>query len=139
MNDFAGPVVVSISSRFENIEVVQLVCENVCAKCGFDGEKTYQVGLALREGVANAMKHGNRFDLSRLVEVRFEQGQGILRIEIEDQGEGFDPSKVPDPLAPENLMKTSGRGILYMKTMMDRYEYRIEPGRGTILVIEKRI
>jgi serine/threonine-protein kinase RsbW len=139
MTEFAGPVVLSVSSRFENIEVVNLVCEQICSQCRFDGEQTYQIALALREGVANAIKHGNRQAPGKLVEIRFENAAGSLRIEIEDQGAGFDPARVPDPLASENLLKTSGRGILYINNLMDRHEYRFEPGRGTVLLMEKRI
>ena len=136
---FTGPVVLSVSSRFENIEVVNLVCEQICSQCSFDGEQTYQIALALREGVANAIKHGNKQAAGKLVEVRFDRADGRLRIEVEDEGPGFDPNRVPDPLASENLLTTSGRGILYINNLMDRYEYRFEPGRGTILVMEKRI
>ncbi len=139
MTDFVGPVVLSITSRFENIEVVQMVSDSVCRMCGFDSEKSYQVGLALREGVANAMKHGNRWESERLVEVRFERAGDCLRVEVEDQGKGFDPEKVPDPLAPENRMRTSGRGILYVRTFMDRFDYRFAPGRGTVLIMEKKL
>ena len=139
MSEFTGPVVLSISTRFENIEVVQMVCEGVCRMCGFDPEATYQVGMALREGVANAMKHGNRWEPSRLVEVRFGREGERLRVEIEDQGSGFDPNAVPDPLAPENRMKTSGRGILYVRTFMDHFDFLFEEGRGTVLRMEKKL
>lgn len=139
MDDFTGPVVLSVTSRFENIEVIAMVSDSVCRTFGFDGERTYAVNLALREGVANAMKHGNRWEVGRLVEVRIGRDGDLLRVEVEDQGEGFDPAGVPDPLAPENRMKTSGRGILYMRNFMDRQYYRFDPGRGTVLVMEKKI
>lgn len=139
MISFDQPIVLSISSRFENIEIVQLVCDDVCRSLGFDSETTYQVGLAMREGVANAMKHGNRFDESRTVEVRFTRSGDTLRIEIEDEGEGFDPGRVPDPRAPENLLRTSGRGLLYIDTFMDVKSYRFEEGKGTVLVMEKKL
>ena len=69
----------------------------------------------------------------------YSRRQDCLHIEVEDQGPGFDPTSVPNPLAPENLLRTSGRGILYIDNFMDVRDYRFENGRGTILVMEKRI
>jgi serine/threonine-protein kinase RsbW len=139
LGQLSGFVVVSVTTRCENIEVVQVVSDRVCEICGLDEDVAYDIGMALREGVANAMKHGNRWETEKLVEVRFGQENGALRIEIEDQGSGFDPSIVPDPVAPENRLRTSGRGILYVRSFMDRYDYRFEPGRGTVLVMEKKL
>ena len=82
------------------------------------------VELALREALSNAVVHGNRFDARKLVEVycRCERGKGVYVV-VKDQGQGFDPSRVPDPLAPENCEAEHGRGILLMKLSMDEVSF----------------
>ena len=95
----------------------------------------FGVRLALEEGLMNAIKHGNRRDPSKTVRVFCEVYDTHTYIEIEDQGAGFIPDEVPDPLAEENLMKGSGRGLLLMRQFMTRVEYR---DSGRLLVLEKQ-
>src|SRR3981189_3045291 len=94
----------------------------VASRCVF-GEEEF-VELALREALSNAMLHGNRLDARKLVHVRCccECGKGVL-IVVRDQGQGFDPSEVPDPLAFENLNSEHGRGIHLMKLAMDEVSF----------------
>lgn len=130
-------VEITISSRFENIELVQVVAEHLCETSGLDEDSSHWIGMAVREAVANAIKHGNQLDLAKRVFAEFSIEGGRLEIRISDQGSGFDPSEVENPLSPENLMKTSGRGIFYMKTFMDEVEYSFEDEGGTTLVMRK--
>lgn len=130
---------ITISSRFENIELVQVIAEHLCETAGLDEDGSHWIGMAVREGVANAIKHGNRLDLQKKVSATFALENGELSIMIRDEGSGFDPAKVSDPLNPQNLMKTSGRGIFYMKTFMDRVEYTFNPSGGTELVMRKNL
>ena len=130
---------ITISSRFENIELVQVIAEHLCENAGVDEDGSHWVGMAVREAVANAIKHGNKLDVRKKVNATFElQGQD-LEITVSDEGEGFDPTNVSDPLNPQNLMKTSGRGIFYMKTFMDRVSYSFNPDGGTSLVMTKNL
>ena len=87
--------------------------------------------MAVREAVANAIKHGNKLDVQKKVNATFELSGSELEITISDEGEGFDPATISDPLNPQNLLKTSGRGIFYMRTFMDRVQYSFQPGGGT--------
>src|SRR5216684_5021325 len=93
------------------------------SRCVFEEEEF--VELALREALSNAMLHGNRLDAHKLVHVRCccEGGKGVF-IVVRDQGHGFDPNKVPDPLAVENLSAEHGRGIHLMKLAMDEISYQ---------------
>ncbi|MEC9096076.1 MAG: ATP-binding protein [Planctomycetota bacterium] len=79
--------------------------------------------LALEEGMANAIKHGNKMDPAKKVTVECFLNEDVVRIVIQDEGEGFDPDNVPDPTLPENLDKPSGRGVMLMKAFMDDVLY----------------
>jgi len=130
---------ITISSRFENIELVQVIAEHLCENAGVDEDGSHWIGMAVREAVANAIKHGNKLDVHKKVFATFELDGQELEITISDEGAGFDPEKVSDPLNPQNLMKTSGRGIFYMKTFMDQVHYSFHPGGGTSLVMTKNL
>jgi len=130
---------ITISSRFENIELVQVIAEHLCENAGVDEDGSHWIGMAVREAVANAIKHGNKLDAKKKVHATFELSGPELGIRISDEGEGFDPDQVSDPLNPQNLMKTSGRGIFYMKTFMDQVQYSFNPGGGTSLVMTKNL
>jgi serine/threonine-protein kinase RsbW len=132
-------VEITISSRFENIELVQVIAEHLCENAGLDEDGSHWIGMAVREAVANAIKHGNKLDIRKKVNATFLLRGPELEITISDEGEGFDPDKVSDPLSPKNLMKTSGRGIFYMRTFMDEVNYTFEPGEGTSLVMIKNL
>src|SRR4051812_49982055 len=121
---------ITISSRFENIELVQVIAEHLCENAGVDEDGSHWIGMAVREAVANAIKHGNKLDVHKKVHALFDLNGPELSIRISDQGEGFDPTKVSDPLNPQNLMKTSGRGIFYMRTFMDEVHNPSRPAAG---------
>ena len=95
----------------------------------------FSIQLAMEEALVNAVRHGNRMDMSKRVRVRCEIAGDLLRIEVEDEGEGFDPSQVPDPTDPEQLENPHGRGILLMRTFMSRVEYN---SKGNCVTLEKR-
>ncbi len=130
---------ITISSRFENIELVQVIAEHLCENAGLDEDGSHWIGMAVREAVANAIKHGNKLDVSKKVYARFDLHGSELEIAISDEGNGFDPDQVSDPLNPQNLMKTSGRGIFYMKTFMDTIQYSFNAGGGTSLIMTKNL
>lgn len=132
-----GPIVLWLSSRYENIELAQAALAHVCRLRGIDSEMEHWIGMALREGVANAVKHGNRLDPDKRVLVKFDGTGDDLTIVIGDEGSGFDPERISDPLAPENQMKTSGRGIFYIRTFMDDVAFSRGEGGGTVLTMRK--
>jgi serine/threonine-protein kinase RsbW len=94
----------------------------------------FSVHLAMEEALVNAIRHGNRLDASKHVHVACRMSPDLLRIEITDEGEGFDPSAVPDPTDPANIEAPSGRGLMLMRSFMSRVEYN---DVGNRVVMEK--
>lgn len=129
----------TIGSRFENIELVQMTVDEALRESGASEEHRHWIGLALREAVANAIKHGNRQDASKQVEIEVGLSGGELEIRVADEGPGFDPDGVKDPLAPENKFRADGRGIFYMRKFMDDVRYAFRPSGGTIVILRKRL
>jgi serine/threonine-protein kinase RsbW len=129
----------AIGSRFENIELVQLILRGSLERLGLDEDNRHWIDVAVREAVANAIKHGNRQDPGKQVQVDLAMEGDSLVIRVQDEGVGFDPSHLEDPLAPENLLKPNGRGIFYMKSFMDQIEYCAGPGGGTLVTLRKRV
>ena len=129
----------TFGSRYENIELVQTAIDEAVADRGADDDTRHWIGLAVREAVANAIKHGNRQDPGKRVDVELVFDDGYVDIVVADEGDGFRPEAVRDPLAPENLFKTNGRGIFYMKRFMDDVSYDSRPGGGTVVTLRKRI
>ena len=110
------------TSAYEMLDTLQAVSDHICKEVGLDEDAIHWVGVAVRESVANAIKHGNKGDPGKKVFVEFESSAGAvpeLSIRVRDQGAGFDPEDVADPLAPENLLKGSGRGIFLIRSFMD--------------------
>jgi serine/threonine-protein kinase RsbW len=89
--------------------------------------------------VTNAVLHGNKQDASKPVEITFAEEGGTLVVTVRDRGEGFNPEGVADPTAAENLLKTSGRGILFMRSFMDTVEWQRHPEGGTVVRMTKKI
>lgn len=89
--------------------------------------------VALDEAFVNAVKHGNKFDATKLVRIIAEVSRAEARFTIEDEGEGFDVNSIPDPLDPENLFKTSGRGVLFIYNIMDEVKYNERGNRLTMI------
>jgi serine/threonine-protein kinase RsbW len=116
------------TSRFEMLEFVQVVCDHVSRAAGLDDDSVHWVSVALRECVINAITHGNRSDATKMVFVDFETDEDAavpaVMIRVRDQGEGFDPELVANPLDPENLLKSNGRGIFLIRSFMDDVELR---------------
>src|SRR4051794_35796360 len=129
------------SSAFEMLDFVQVVSDHIGRNAGLDDDAIHWVGVAIRESVINAIKHGNQNDSSKHVFVEFEVGERTmpeLMIRVRDQGAGFDPETVADPLAPENLLKSSGRGIFLIRRFMDDVRLQRAPEGGMEIRMTKR-
>ena len=129
-------------SSFDMLEFVQVVSDHLARLAGLDDEALHWVGVAVRESVINAIKHGNGGDERKHVHVDFtpldaDTPPGI-QIRVRDEGPGFDPSTLPDPLAPENLLKASGRGIFLIRSFMDELVLQRAPEGGMEVVMVKR-
>jgi serine/threonine-protein kinase RsbW len=128
-----------ITSRFEMLDLVQTVLQHVSALVGFDDEAMHFMSVAVRESVVNAIKHGNKLDESKRVGLEFQLRPDALEVLVRDQGPGFDPTAVPNPVAPENLLKTFGRGIFFMRSFMDEVSYSFPPRGGTVVRMVKKV
>lgn len=129
----------SIDSKLEFVDMVGSVTRSLTAKMGFAEDDASWIELAIHEAVINAITHGNRLAEDKQVDVKFIVDQDKLTIYVRDRGEGFDPSMLPDPLDPENLLNPSGRGIFYMRTFMDTVEYSAHPEGGSVVCLTKQI
>ena len=130
-------------STFEMLDLVQVVSDQVGRFAGLDEDARHWVNVAVRESVINAIKHGNSNDAEKQVHVEFtplDPAEGLqgIAIRVRDEGPGFDPSTLPDPLAPENLLKASGRGIFLIRSFMDEMVLQRAPEGGMEVVMVKR-
>jgi serine/threonine-protein kinase RsbW len=132
-------VTLDLASRWDVLEMVQAVLHHVAQLVEMDDDAAHDVGVALRESVVNAIKHGNRGDEHKRVQVEFLVGTGALEVRVCDEGRGFDPAAVADPVAPENLLKPDGRGIFFMRSFMDEVSYSFPPKGGTIVRMVKAL
>jgi serine/threonine-protein kinase RsbW len=134
---------IEFGSAFDMLDFVQVVSDYVCRMSGLDEDSLHWVSVAVRESVVNAIKHGNQHDASKRVMVEFTpvpaQEPEEIVIRVEDEGEGFDPEEIADPLAPENILKSSGRGIFLIKSFMDDVELQRRETRGMRITMVKKV
>jgi serine/threonine-protein kinase RsbW len=130
-------------STYEMLDFVQVVSDHLARLAGLDDESLHWVSVAVRESVINAIKHGNACDERKRVHVEFTPLEACvprgIAIRVRDEGTGFDPETLPDPLAPENLLKASGRGIFLIRSFMDEVAVRRAPEGGMEVLMVKRI
>jgi serine/threonine-protein kinase RsbW len=131
------------TSAFEMLDFVQVVSDHLARGVGLDEDSLHWVSVAIRESVINAIKHGNRSDTAKHVFDEFETATRAavpeLAIRVRDQGEGFDPEMVANPLDPENLLKSSGRGIFLIRNFMDDVQLQRAPEGGMEIRMIKRV
>ena len=130
-------------SSLDMLDFVQMVSDHIGRMAGFDDDSLHWVSVAVRESVINAIKHGNCNDVHKRVHVEFtsqDDREGtVVIICVRDEGCGFDPVDLPNPLAPENLLKTSGRGIFLMRSFMDEMTFQRSAQGGTEVRMVKRV
>ena len=124
-----------LESTLESVNQAEEVAAQVATKSGFNDEAVNRISMAVREAAVNAVLHGNAYDPKKKMTVAFENTGGNLVITVADEGKGLDPKKIPDPLAPENLLKQSGRGIFLIRAFMDEVRIRsLEPGTEITMI-----
>lgn len=131
-------VELKLPSRIEAIGEAAAAVVDAARRLGFADDALFGIDLAVREAVTNAVLHGNRQDESVAVEVGMAGTDAGLTITVRDRGQGFDESHLPDPTAEENILKVSGRGILFMRTYMDEVGWEHPPGGGTLVRMTKK-
>jgi serine/threonine-protein kinase RsbW len=128
----------TLDSTLETVDTAEQTAGRVATEAGFDEDTVMQISMAVREAAVNAVLHGNNYAADKKVKVDFERTSQHLVITIRDQGAGMDLNRIPNPLAPENLLKTSGRGIFLIRSFMD--EVQIHPSTaGTEIKLIKHV
>lgn len=127
----------TLPSRIESVDVAASRADEFAKRTGLGDEFISSIDLAVRESVANAVKHGNKLDEAKIVEIRLVRSDSGFEMFVRDFGKGFDPEDVPDPTDPANLLKDSGRGILFMRAFMDAVEWSSPEGGGTLVRMVK--
>jgi serine/threonine-protein kinase RsbW len=119
----------TLESTLDSVNMAEEKTEKLAAELGFSVEDCHRLAMSVREAMVNAVLHGNAYDPQKRVHVAFEHEGKKLTITISDEGHGLAASDVPNPLAPENLLKQSGRGIFLMRSFMDDVQIRnLHPG-----------
>jgi serine/threonine-protein kinase RsbW len=126
-----------LDSTLESVDSAEEIAVGAAQRAGFDDDDLMKIGMAVRESMVNAVVHGNRYNEKKKVRLSVAHGPDRLQVIIADEGEGFDFDALPDPLAAENLMATSGRGIFLIRSFMDEFRMRrLDPG-GTEVTLVK--
>lgn len=134
----AATIRLDIPSRIEMLQTADVLVGEIASAAGFAEASTRDVQTACNEAVINAIVHGNQLDDTLRVRLEVVIHPGALRIRVRDEGPGFDATCVPNPLAPENLRKPSGRGVFLMRALMDEVVFRYAASGGTQVTMLKR-
>jgi serine/threonine-protein kinase RsbW len=132
-----------LPSSFELLDLVQVLSDRLSVLAGLDEDAVHWVSVAVRESVINAIKHGNREDITKHVTVEFllrpRRQPDEFEVRVLDQGAGFDPEQIANPLDPENVLKSSGRGIFFMRSFMDHVSIARRPEGGMAVRMSKKL
>jgi len=120
-----------LESTLESVDSAEQTVLGEAEALGFDEDDLHRVGIALRECMVNAVVHGNRYNARKRVYLKVIRTPESLTVVIGDEGDGFDPTAVPDPLAGENLLRGSGRGVMLMQAFMDEFQISKRSPQGT--------
>jgi|SRR4051794_19803395 len=126
-----GGVTTEFDSTLESVDSAETMVLDIAQQSGFLEEDLHKIGMAVREAMVNAVVHGNRYNLKKKVHFNVSQAAENLAVTITDEGEGFEPTELPDPLSEENLLRQSGRGLLLIKAFVDEFEMRRASPLGT--------
>ena len=126
-------------SRIEAVSEAAAAVSEFLSRIGIDEGTAFGVDMAVREAVTNAVLHGNKLDEAKVVDLKLSNSPEAFEIIVHDQGRGFNPSDIPDPTKEENLLKTSGRGIFFMRNFMDTVDWSADPRGGTTVRMLKKL
>jgi serine/threonine-protein kinase RsbW len=128
-----------LESTLDSVDDAEALVVQAARDIGFDEDELHEIGMAVREAMVNAVIHGNRYNFNKKVHLSIEKKSDGIGIRITDEGEGFEATGLPDPLADENLLKQSGRGVLLMQAFMDAFEMGRVPPLGTQVHMVKNL
>jgi len=130
---------ITLETQVESVNLAEEMCLRVAEAAGFGEDDCYRIGMSVREGVINAFHYGNQERPEKKIHLAVDLTDEKMIIHVLDEGKGFRLADVPDPLAEENLLSTSGRGIFLMRAFMD--EFDVVPGKngGAEIVMSKKL
>jgi serine/threonine-protein kinase RsbW len=120
-----------LDSTLDSVDVAEEAVLKEAQELGFDEDDMHKIGMSVRECMVNAVVHGNRYNARKKVHLMIQRTADRLAIVVQDEGEGFDMADLPDPLANENLLRHSGRGLLLIQAFMDEFQIRPREPKGT--------
>jgi serine/threonine-protein kinase RsbW len=120
-----------LESTLDSVDSAEALVLKIAREIGFEEDDLHDLGMAVREAMVNAVVHGNRYNLKKKVHLSVGQGTDRVSIQITDEGEGFERTELPDPLAEENLLRQSGRGLLLIQAFVDEFHMERVPPLGT--------
>lgn len=126
-----------LDSTLESVDSAEEIAVGVARRAGFQEDELVKIGMAVRESMVNAVVHGNRYNSNKRVHFSVEKNAGRMTVRVADEGEGFDFDHLPDPLTPENVLRTSGRGIFLIRSFMDEFGVRRLEPVGTEVTLVK--
>ncbi|HXN22282.1 MAG TPA: ATP-binding protein [Candidatus Dormibacteraeota bacterium] len=129
---------ITLETSLESVALAEDMSLRVATAAGFGDDECHRIGMSVREGVINAFHYGNSANREKKIHLAFELTPEKMVIRVLDEGRGFDLTEVPDPLAEENLLKTSGRGIFLMRAFMDEFDVARGPQGGAEIIMAKR-
>jgi serine/threonine-protein kinase RsbW len=128
-----------LPSRIESVSEAAAAVAEFMNRLGIDEGVAFGVDMAVREAVTNAVLHGNKLDEAKVVDLELRNPPEAFEITVHDQGHGFNPNDIPDPTKEENILKTSGRGIFFMRNFMDTVDWSADPKGGTTVRMMKKL
>jgi len=135
----AQRIEVTLETLLESVDLAESIVMRIAEASGFDDDDVHKIGMAVREGVINAYNYGNQHDRRKKIHLVVELEPHRMVVHVVDQGKGFELTEVPDPLAEENLLRTSGRGIFLMRAFMDELSVRPAAAGGAELIMAKKL
>ncbi|MEP6741994.1 MAG: ATP-binding protein [bacterium] len=129
----------SLPSRIEAVSEAAEAVSEFMNRLGIDEGLAFGIDMAVREAVTNAVLHGNKLDEAKVVDLKLKNSPEAFEIIVHDQGRGFNPGEIPDPTKEENILKTSGRGIFFMRNFMDTVDWSADPNGGTTVRMMKKL
>jgi len=128
-----------LESKLESVDHAEQTVLREAEVLGFDEDDLHRIGISVRECMVNAVVHGNRYNARKKVHLKVSRAPDRLTVWVADEGDGFDPASLPDPLAGENLLRQSGRGVLMMQAFMDEFQICNRAPQGTEVKMVKYV
>jgi serine/threonine-protein kinase RsbW len=133
----ARTVEVLLDSNLESVDEAENIVLRMAGESGLEEDDLHALGMAVREAAVNAVVHGNRYNARKKIHLAVSRTADRLTISIGDEGEGFEMNSIPDPLASENLLRQSGRGLLLIRAFVDEFELRRrQPGGSEVRLVK---